>query len=252
MPTDCSRELPTIAVIIPAVNEEAAIGDVIRAIPRDLVTEIIVVDGGSRDATVHLARRAGARVVTEPRRGFGRALATGVAATTSDLLAFIDGDGSEDASALPRIAMPIARGEADLVLGARTHAEPGALLGHQRLGNAIACSLISLRWHQRITDLPSFKAIRRHDLLALGLTEATYGWTVEMIVKAAQRGWRIREVPLTYRRRIGGESKVSGNAVASLGASVAILRVLVRHVVGAGAGRQVPLLSELDGEVGAE
>lgn len=242
----------TVAVIIPVIDEEVAIGAVVRAIPRDLVGEIVVVDGGSRDASARVAREAGARVESELRRGFGRALATGVDRTTSDILVFLDGDGSEDPSALPLIVEPILRREADLVLGARTRAEPGALLSHQRLGNLAACLLIRLWWHQRITDLPSFKAIRRQDLLALGLTEATYGWTIELIVKAARRGWRIQEVPLTYRRRRGGESKVSGNVVASLRASLSILGVLLRHAVDRGDRRLTPLLPAPDVELRIE
>ncbi len=220
---------PTISVVVPVLNEEAAIGPVVRAVPRDLNPEIVVVDGGSRDRTVAEARAAGARVVVETRRGYGRACATGATASAGEIVVFLDGDGSDDASALPLLTGPIARGEADLTLGARTWQEAGALPLTARAGNVVAAALISVLWGQRVSDLPSFKALRRSDLVALGMTEATYGWTTELIVKAARRGLRLREVPLRYQRRRGGESKVSGNLTASTKAAIAILRVLARH-----------------------
>jgi glycosyltransferase involved in cell wall biosynthesis len=225
---------PTVAAVIPAWNEEVAIGHVVAAVPREVVDEIIVVDANSSDATVEVARGAGARVVAEKRRGYGRACATGVNATTAEIVVFLDGDGSDDAAELGRVVEPVRRGEAELALGTRATIAKGALPFHARAGNAFAALVISATWRQRVTDLPSCKAIRRADLIALGMTEATYGWTIELIVKAARQGRHIQEVPLTYRPRLGGESKVSGNLTASVRAAIAILRVLFRHTLGRG------------------
>lgn len=220
---------PSVAVIIPVWNEESAIGYVVSELPRDGVDEIIVVDAGSSDRTPQIAADAGARVIIERRRGYGRACATGAQAARADVLAFLDGDGSDDPTALPKLLAPVLHGQARLSLGARRPVEPGALPAHAMFGNKLAAGLIGARWRQRISDLPSFKVIRRADLLALGMSEATYGWTIEMIVKAARRGYPIAEVPLDYRRRIGGESKVSGNVGTSVKASRAILSTLGRH-----------------------
>ena len=229
---------PTVAVVIPVFNEEAAIGRVVSEVPHELVDEIIVVDGGSRDRTAEAARDAGARVLVEHRRGYGRACASGVQAARSDILAFLDGDGADGPAALGQLIAFVANGKADLAMGARGRMEAGALPAHAVLGNRLAAGLISARWGQRITDLPSFKVLRRDTLLALNMTEATYGWTIEMIVKAARRGLRLAEVPLDYRRRMGGESKVSGKLSTSLKASWAILSTLVRHGFGGGSAGQ--------------
>ncbi len=222
------------AAVIPALDEEIAIGDVVSSIRSDVVNETIVVDGGSIDRTAAVAERAGAKVVVERRPGYGRACATGVLHTECEIIVFLDGDGSDDGSALGQIVGPIVRDEADLVLGSRLDMESGALPFYARLGNSLAAWTITALWRQRISDLPSCKAIRRRHLVDLHMTEATYGWTIEMIVKAARSRLRIREVPLRYARRAGGESKVSGNAVASIKAAVAILRVLARHSLGRG------------------
>lgn len=220
---------PSIAVVIPVFNEEEAIGPVVGAIPAGSVAEIIVVDGGSSDRTVEVSRAAGARVIVETRRGYGRACATGASATSADIIVFLDGDGSDDASAIAALVEPILRGDADLVLGTRATIEAGALPIYAQVGNKMAAKTMSLLWRQRVSDLPSFKAMRRRDLVILGMTEATYGWTIELIVKAARQRMRIREIPLTYRQRQGGVSKVSGNLQASLKAAVAIMTVLIRH-----------------------
>ncbi len=234
------------AVVVPVLNEETAIGAVVAGIPRELAADVVVVDGGSRDRTAQVAQAAGARVVVERRRGYGRACGTGAAATSAEIVVFLDGDGSDDASALPRILEPLLRGEADLVLGTRTQIERGALPFYAQAGNMVAARMITLLWGQRVTDLPSCKAMGRANLVSLGMTETTYGWTTELIVKAARRRLRIREVPLVYRQRLGGESKVSGNLWASTRAATAILRVLVRHGLGrADVGRSGhPLLLE--------
>ena len=240
---------PSVAVIVPVLDEADAIGRVVAGIPRDLADEVVVVDGGSRDRTADLARAAGARVIVERRRGYGRACATGAAAATSDIVVFLDGDGSDDSSEIPRVVAPLLRGEADLVLGARTRVLDGALPFYARAGNALAAAIISIAWRQKVTDLPSFKAIGRRDLESLGMSEATYGWTVELIVKAARRRLRIREVPQVYAPRMGGVSKVSGNLRASLKAAIAILRVLARHGLGAdGAGHRDDLLGAAEGQ----
>lgn len=238
---------PTVGVVIPVFNEEAAIGHVVAAIPRSVVSEIIVVDGGSRDRTAEVASAAGARVIVERRRGYGRACATGAVASTTDIIVFLDGDGSDDGAQVPNLAESVRRGEADVMLGSRTNVRDGAMPAFARVGNVFAARAISLLWGQRVTDLASFKAIRRNDLIALGMTEATYGWTIELIVKAARHNLRIREIPLTYYRRIGGESKVSGNLRASAKAACAILWVLTRHALGradVGVAGRVPLIDE--------
>ncbi len=234
MQPESVRKSSRVAAVIPALDEEAAIADVVGSIDPSVVGEIIVVDGGSRDRTAAFAERAGAKVVAEPRPGYGRACATGVLQTDREVIVFLDGDGSDDGAALGQIVAPILSDEADLVLGSRLDVESGALPFYARLGNWLAAWVITALWRQRISDLPSCKAIRRRHIVGLRMTEATYGWTIEMIVKAARGHLRIREVPLRYARRAGGVSKVSGNAVASVKAAFAILRVLAHHGLGRG------------------
>jgi glycosyltransferase involved in cell wall biosynthesis len=206
---------------------------VIADVPRDLVHEVIVVDNGSTDRTAEVARAAGAWVVREERRGYGYACAAGVAAIEDEfeVLAFMDGDGSDDARQMEALIRPIERGEANLVLGSRVlgPAARGALLPHQRLGNVLTTALVQLLYGQRITDLPSFKAIRRPVLAELGMREMTYGWTVEMIVKCARRGHRIAEVPVAARPRIGGQSKVSGTIKGTILAAYYLLGTTIRY-----------------------
>ncbi len=240
MQEDSGPARATVCAVIPVLNEQAAIAGVISGLPHDLVDDVVVVDGGSTDGTVQAAESAGARVVRETRRGYGRACASGVGASTAEILVFIDGDGADDPRQLPLLLEPVLDGRADLAIGARARMEVGALPAHAVLGNKLAAMLISARWGQRISDLPSFKVIRRERLLALGMTEATYGWTIEMLVKAARRGYRILEVPIDYRRRTGGVSKVSGNLSTSLKAARSILATLARHGLGRTAG--APLL----------
>jgi glycosyltransferase involved in cell wall biosynthesis len=228
-----------VALIIPALNEEASLAHVLPVIPRDLVDEVIVVDNGSTDRTGEVARSAGAHVVREERRGYGYACAAGVSASsaaaagdTVDALLFMDGDGSDDAGQIGALIAPLERGEVDLVLGSRVlgaGATPGALLPHQRMGNALTTALIRLLYHQRLTDLPPFKGIRREVLASLHMREMTYGWTVEMIVKCARRGHRIVEVPVTVRPRIAGRSKVSGTVVGTILAAYYLLGTTIRY-----------------------
>jgi glycosyltransferase involved in cell wall biosynthesis len=220
-----------ISVVIPALDEEAAIGEVVRAVPRHLVHEVIVVDNGSRDRTAAVAAAAGARVVHEPRRGYGAAcLAGALAATGADVLVFLDGDRSEDPGELPTVLGPVLAGQADLVLGSRVRggAAPGALTPQQRAGNRVVTALLRLLYGLRLTDIGPFRAIPTRVLRDLAMEHRTYGWPVEMIVKAARRRYRIVEVPVSCRPRVG-RSKVAGTVAGSLLAGYHLLLTTVRY-----------------------
>ncbi|MCG3196451.1 MAG: putative glycosyltransferase [bacterium] len=221
-----------VSVIIPALNEELTIGRVIEAIPKDQVHEILVADNGSSDRTAEVARQAGARVVSAPRRGYGSACLAGIAAMDNpEVVVFLDGDFSDDPTDLPRLLAPIERGEAELVIGSRVlgNPEPGALQPQQRFGNALATRLIHLLFGARFTDLGPFRAITRQALERLEMGDPNYGWTVEMQVKAARLGVRFMEVPVHYRKRGGGKSKVSGTLWGSLSAGRKILLTIFRY-----------------------
>ena len=237
--SDEANGLPTIGVVIPALNEEATIaeqvGEVLAVAARpDLparITRVVVVDNGSEDRTAWRAKSAGATVISEPRRGYGQACATGVeAAGDVDLIVLMDGDRSDRFDELPLLLAPLLAGEADLVIGSRTLGsfEPGSLLPQQRFGNWLAARLMRLLYGARVTDIGPFRVIGRQDLLALGMREMTYGWSVEMIARAARRGLWVHEVPVTYRKRAGGDSKVSGNLTASVRAGGRILATIFR------------------------
>ncbi len=222
--------LPKIAVIIPALDEEEAIGQVLREIPTG-IEEVIVVDNGSRDRTAEKARDAGARVVFEPRRGYGRACLTGIeAAAGADILVFLDGDHSDYPGQLHALVGPIVAGEADLVIGSRQlgRRAPGAQPWHAILGNRLSVSLMNLLIGTRATDLGPFRAVASSALHKLAMRDLNYGWTVEMQVKACRAGLRVVEVPVDYRPRIG-ESKVSGSVTGSLRAGFKILYTIARH-----------------------
>ena len=220
----------TVGVIIPALNEEEAIGAVVAAIPRRLVEEIVVVDNGSSDRTARAARAAGARVVREERRGYGAACARGVAALgpSIDVVVFLDGDGSQDAEEMADLLACLERERADLVLGARRRGRADAHPLHARVGNRVVTTLLRWRYGLGLSDIPPFRAIRRALLADLGMREMTYGWPVEMVVRVARRGGRIVEVPVTHRPRLAGESKVAGTLWGSLKAGCVFLAVALR------------------------
>ena len=221
-----------VSVIIPAYNEEAALPLVIREIPRTRVHEIIVADNGSTDRTFAIAQAERVKVVFEPRRGYGQACQAGLHALSpeTDVIVFLDADHSDYPSDLPLLLDPIARGEADLVIGSRVlgEAAAGSLPPHQRFGNWLACRLIGLRFRQQFTDLGPLRAIRIEALKMLALQDRAFGWNVEMQMKALKAKLRVKEVPVRYRARIG-RSKISGTISGSLHAGIAILTMVARH-----------------------
>jgi len=220
-----------VSVIIPTHNEAEAIGRVIADLPSQLVSEVIVVDSNSTDGTPEVARAMGARVIPEPRRGYGRACLTGLANTESpDVVVFLDGDYSDRPAELPILLAPLMEGRADITLGSRLTKknQRGALPWHQVLGNRLAAGLIRILYGVNITDLGPFRAGRADILRALALEEPTYGWAVEMILKGAIAGLRIVEVPVSYHPRIG-KSKISGTVKGTLGAAWFILSRIVRY-----------------------
>jgi glycosyltransferase involved in cell wall biosynthesis len=222
-----------VALIIPALDEEAAIGAVVRAVPRALIADLVVVDNGSTDGTAATARAAGARVVAEPRRGYGAACWAGIQALGPDIaiVAFLDGDGSQDPTELPRLLAPILGGEADLVLGARRF-DAAAAAEHGRhavMGTRAVARLLGWRLGLTLRDLGPFRAIRREALLALGLRDRGFGWPVEMVARAARAGLRIAEVEVSQRPRHGGRSKVAGTVTGSLRAGWRFIRVVMRE-----------------------
>ncbi len=224
--------MPEVAAVIPTLYEAATIAGVIAALPRDIVTDIVVADSGSRDGTADVARAAGARVVVLAERGYGRACAAGAAAAVSgcDVILFLDGDGADRADLAGLLIAPIARGTHDFVIGSRVRGErePGSMSWHQVLAGRLAGWIMSLLYGVRYTDMCAFRAIRRYMLLQLGMRELTYGWNLEMQMRAARAGLRIREVPVSYRRRSGGRSKVAGNFRGTLKATTRILTTFVR------------------------
>jgi glycosyltransferase involved in cell wall biosynthesis len=226
-------------LIIPALNEAACIGPLLAELPPALAHELLVVDNGSTDDTAGVAKQFGARVVIEPRRGYGYACAAGVAAASGDLLAFMDGDGSFIPGELAILLAPLLDDSADLVLGTRMRGgmAAGAMPPHQRFGNQLIARLMYRLYGLRLTDLGPFRVIRRDLLSTLEMREMTYGWPVEMIVKAARQGARIVELPVSYRPRSAGVSKVGGTIRGTILATYRILRTTFWYALG-GLGQQ--------------
>jgi hypothetical protein len=222
----------TTLVIIPAFNEARAIAQVIGDIPDGLADEVVVVNNASTDETADNARAAGATVLTEPQRGYGYACLRGLdyaKAKQPDVVVFLDGDYSDHPEEMARLVEPIAEGEADFVVGSRIRgdAEPGALLPQAQVGNRLACTLMEHIWGATYTDLGPFRAVRFRDLMALDMQDETFGWTIEMQIKAAEAGLRIQEVPVSYRRRVG-VSKITGTLTGTVKASAKILWTIGR------------------------
>ena len=215
-----------VALIIPILDEEDAIGAVVSAVDRALVDDVVVVDNGSQDQGGKRATEAGATVLREDRRGYGSACLKGLSTVgEADILLFMDGDGSDDPSDIESVLAPLVEKDADLVVGSRVlgNAEPGALTPLQRFGNSLTCNLVRWFWGIHYTDLGPFRAITSKAYGKLAMSDPDFGWTIEMQVKAAQLGLNIVEVPVNYRLRRGGKSKVSGTVLGSYRAGRRIL-----------------------------
>jgi len=215
-------------LIVPALNEAAVVGDLVRRTPRDVIAEVIVVDNGSTDETAAVARDAGARVVTEPRRGYGSACFAGVTALPRDagVAVFLDADGSQRPEEIPRVLDPVLAGQADLVLGARQLV--GHHPAHAAAGTRLVAWLVARRWRVAITDFGPLRAIRVDLLRRLDLQDRAFGWPVEMVVKAAMVRARILEVPVSHAPRVAGRSKVSGTLRGTVRAGYAFLSTALR------------------------
>jgi len=227
-----SKHKPYISVIIAALNEEAAIAKVIDAVPKNLADEIVVVDNGSKDRTAEVARAAGARVVEETIPGYGRAFRAGLRAISPacEIIVFLDGDGSDCPEMMDRLVNPISEGKAEFVIGSRTQGnrERGSMNFHQVLAGYGIGFVLRILYGVRSTDMGPFRAIRRDTLDSLNLREETYGWPLEMQMRAARARVRTMEVPVDYRRRAGGHSKIAGTVRGSVLAATRILITLAR------------------------
>jgi len=224
---------PRIAAIIPVLDEEGAIGSVVAAMPREWVDEVIVVDGGSHDRTVAVASAAGAKVIVEPARGYGRACARGTTEAIEDgaeILVFLDGDGSDRPEAIASLVQPILGGEFDFVIGSRTRGvrEKGSMGTHQVLAGYVIGAAIGLLYGRRYTDMCAFRAICADALGRLGMREMTYGWNLEMQMRAARARLRILELPVAHGRRLAGHSKVAGTLRGTLKAGSRIVATFAR------------------------
>jgi glycosyltransferase involved in cell wall biosynthesis len=221
-----------VSVVIPALNEAENIAAVVRELPWDLIRECIVVDNGSTDATAAEASAAGARVVAAPQRGYGRACAAGASAADpgSAILVFMDGDGSDVPAEMPQLLQPLVAGECDFVIGSRRRGtrEPGSMLLSQLFAGWLAGVLLRLLYRVSYTDMGPFRAITVEAFTRLHMREQTYGWNLEMQMRAAQCGLRIREIPVSCRKRAGGVSKVAGSLSGSIRAAFRITQTLIR------------------------
>ncbi|MBU6391218.1 MAG: glycosyltransferase family 2 protein [Planctomycetota bacterium] len=223
---------PKISVIIPAYNEENAIDSVIRDIPKKMVDRIVVVDNGSKDNTFSKAQNAGAYVVSEPMRGYGNACLKGLSGVNPDteIVVFLDGDYSDYPEDMERLVHPIIGNKADITIGSRLIGErgKGALLLRACIGNKIATFLIRIFWGFRFTDLGPFRAIRYKSLMQMDMKDKDFGWTVEMQIKAIINKFRIIEVPVRYRKRIG-QSKITGTIKGSVKAGIKIIYTILKY-----------------------
>jgi glycosyltransferase involved in cell wall biosynthesis len=223
---------PVVSVVVPCLNEEEAIGPLIAEILAQGVDEVVIVDNGSTDRTADVARAAGARVVSQPQRGYGRACAAGIEGVRPDcdIVCFLDGDGSDIPAFIPAVVAKVATGEADFVMGSRLRGtrEPGSMTPQQLVAGRIAGILMKACYGVAFTDMSPFRAMRLGQLRALHMREETYGWNLEMQMRVAAGGMRIVEIPVDHRCRRGGVSKVSGNLVAGLSAAWKITTTFVR------------------------
>ena len=220
-----------ISLVIPTLNEAESIPQVLKKIPFMDGLEVLVVDGGSNDGTVNLARSFGATVIQEQRKGYGQACATGLASAKGKIVVFMDGDGGDDPEYLAQIVAPLLENRADLVLGSRLAGkmDQGAMPWHQFLGNWISAKLIFLLYGIKLTDLSPFRAIKRSKFHELRMKEFTFGWPTEMITKAARLKWNIVEIPVSYHPRLGGKSKISGTLRGTILATFYILRTIIYY-----------------------
>jgi glycosyltransferase involved in cell wall biosynthesis len=225
-----AAERSHVTVVIPTFNEVESIGAVVEGLPRDVVDRVVVVDGGSRDGTGEAARRAGADVL-DVGRGYGLACLRGAeAAGQDDIVVFMDGDGADDPAAIAALVAPIQNGSHDFVIASRARGvrEPGSMAWHQLLAGRLAGALTRLLYGVGYSDMCALRAIRRDTLIALGMREMTYGWNLEMQMRAARSGLRVLELPVPYRRRIGGQSKVAGSLAGSMKAGTRIVATFAR------------------------
>ena len=222
---------PRVALVVPTLNEGEAIGTALAGVPRDLVSDVVVADGGSTDETASKAKEAGARVIAAGR-GYGRACLAGALAAgdACDILVFMDGDGSDRPEMIPDLVAPIAGGTHDFVVGSRVRGvrEPGSMGAHQVLAGRLIGGTLGALYGVRYTDMGAFRAIRRDRLLSLSMREMTYGWNLEMQMRAAHAGLRVLELPVPYGRRTRGVSKVAGSLPGTFRAGTHILLTLVR------------------------
>ncbi len=223
---------PKISLIIPAYNEESSIGLVLDALPKNLLHQVIVVDNASDDSTARVAEEFGACVVREDRRGYGSACLKGISELSpeTEIVVFLDGDFSDYPQELPGLLQPIIEGGADMVIGSRMRGnrEPGALLPQAYWGNQLATFLIRVFWGYQYTDLGPFRAIRYKALKKIGMQDINFGWTVEMQIKAITHGLKIKEVPVSYRKRVG-ESKITGTLSGTVKAGYKILYTIAKY-----------------------